>query len=49
MIEAHHLYMMMRGVQKQNSKLVTSYLLGAFKEPDLRSEFFSLVRWRGAQ
>ncbi len=44
MIEAHHLCMMMRGVQKQNSKLVTSSLLGVFREPEYRSEFYSLVR-----
>ncbi len=44
MIEAHHLCMMMRGVQKQNSKFVTSSLLGVFREPEYRSEFYSLVR-----
>ncbi len=49
MIEAHYLCMMMRGVQKQNSKLVTSSLLCAFREPDFRSKFFSLVHERGAQ
>lgn len=49
MIKAHHLCMMMRGVQKQNSKLVTSSLLGAFREPDFRSEFFSLVHGGGPQ
>ena len=49
MIEAHHLCMMMRGVQKQNSNLVTSSLLGSFREPDFRSEFYSLVRREGAQ
>jgi GTP cyclohydrolase I len=47
MIEAHHLCMMMRGVQKQNSKLVTSSLLGVFREPEFRSEFYSLVRREG--
>ncbi len=44
MIEARHLCMMMRGVQKQNSMLVTSYLLGPFREsPRTRQEFLSLV------
>ncbi|HUJ76867.1 MAG TPA: GTP cyclohydrolase I, partial [bacterium] len=48
MIEAHHLCMMMRGVQKQNSKFVTSSLLGAFREPEYRSQFYSLVRREAA-
>jgi GTP cyclohydrolase IA len=44
MIEAHHLCMMMRGVEKQNSKLVTSSLLGVFHDvPETRHEFLSLV------
>jgi GTP cyclohydrolase IA len=49
MIQAHHLCMMMRGVQKQNSKLVASSLLDAFREPDLRSQLFSVVRGGGTQ
>ncbi len=44
MIEAHHLCMMMRGVQKQNSMLVTSSLLGVFHDvPETRHEFLSLA------
>ena len=44
-IEAQHLCMMMRGVQKQNSVMKTSCLLGTFREsPSTRSEFLSLIR-----
>ena len=44
MIEAHHLCMMMRGVEKQNSMLVTSALLGSFREnASTRLEFLTLV------
>ncbi|HKK21974.1 MAG TPA: GTP cyclohydrolase I FolE [candidate division Zixibacteria bacterium] len=44
-IEAQHLCMMMRGVQKQNSVMTTSYVLGEFHEdPSTRNEFFSLIR-----
>lgn len=43
-IEARHLCMMMRGVQKQNSMFITSSLLGVFREnPATRHEFLSLV------
>jgi len=43
-IEAQHLCMMMRGVEKQNSVMTTSCLLGAFRdEPSARAEFLSLV------
>lgn len=44
-IEAQHLCMMMRGVQKQGSSTVTSAMLGVFKsQQQTRSEFLSLVR-----
>jgi GTP cyclohydrolase I len=44
MIEARHLCMMMRGVEKQNSMMVTSSLLGSFRSsPSTRSEFLSLI------
>lgn len=43
-IEAKHLCMMMRGVEKQNSSMITSYMLGAFRrEISTRSEFLSLI------
>ncbi len=43
-IEAEHLCMMMRGVQKQHSQTVTSCLLGSFKENhQTRDEFLKLV------
>jgi GTP cyclohydrolase I len=42
-IEAYHLCMMMRGVQKQNSKTITSAMRGAFLEdPATRDEFLRL-------
>ena len=44
-IEAKHLCMMMRGVEKQNSLMKTSCLLGAFrKEDSTRKEFLSLIQ-----
>ena len=44
-LEAQHLCMMMRGVEKQHSMTVTSAMLGAFKtQPQTRNEFLSLVR-----
>jgi len=43
-IEAYHLCMMMRGVEKQNSKTITSALRGAFREdPKTRDEFLRLA------
>jgi len=43
-IEAYHLCMMMRGVEKQNSKTVTSALRGAFRDDaKTRDEFLRLV------
>ncbi|HSB78143.1 MAG TPA: GTP cyclohydrolase I FolE [Candidatus Methylomirabilis sp.] len=45
LLEASHFCMMMRGVEKQNSKTVTSALLGEFREsPALRNEFLAAVR-----
>jgi GTP cyclohydrolase I len=45
-IEARHLCMMMRGVEKQHSSAVTSAMLGSFRQPTTRNEFLSLVRKR---
>jgi GTP cyclohydrolase I len=46
-IEARHLCMMMRGVEKQHSSTVTSAMLGAFRqEQETREEFLSLIRAR---
>jgi GTP cyclohydrolase I len=43
-IEAQHLCMMMRGVEKQNSVMKTSCLLGAFRKEDAtRKEFLTLI------
>ena len=47
-VEARHLCMVMRGVEKQNSQTVTSAMLGAFREnKHTRDEFLSLVSNRG--
>lgn len=44
-IEAKHLCMMMRGVQKQNSEMVTSSMLGLFRSrSETRMEFLSLIK-----
>jgi len=46
-IEARHLCMVMRGVEKQNSQAVTSAMLGAFRDnKQTRDEFLSLVGGR---
>ena len=43
-IEAQHLCMMMRGVEKQNSNMVTSAMLGSFrKDASTRNEFLKLI------
>jgi GTP cyclohydrolase I len=47
-IEARHLCMMMRGIEKQNSSTVTSAMLGCFRQKETRAEFLSLVRPLGA-
>ena len=44
-IEAQHLCMMMRGVEKQNSLMTTSMMLGSFRDHErTRTEFLQLVR-----
>ena len=45
-IEASHMCMMMRGVQKQNSTTTTSGFRGAFKDTDTRNEFLKLISSR---
>jgi GTP cyclohydrolase IA len=48
-VEARHLCMMMRGVEKQHSAAVTSSMLGAFREEqETREEFLSLIRARAS-
>jgi GTP cyclohydrolase I len=42
-IEAKHLCMMMRGVQKQNSVTTTSAFFGQFEKNETRSEFLKLI------
>jgi GTP cyclohydrolase I len=46
-IEARHLCMMMRGIEKQHSSTVTSAMLGCFRQKETRLEFLSLVRQQG--
>src|SRR5690606_13886249 len=44
-IEAQHMCMMMRGVEKQNSSMVSSVMLGAFRDnAATRAEFLGLIR-----
>jgi len=44
-VEARHLCVMMRGVEKQHSSAVTSHMLGSFRNSDkTREEFLSLIR-----
>jgi GTP cyclohydrolase IA len=43
-VEARHLCMMMRGIEKQHSSTVTSAMVGCFRQKETRSEFLSLVR-----
>lgn len=46
-IEAKHLCMVMRGVEKQNSVAVTSHMMGVFRDCEVtRSEFLRLIRER---
>ena len=47
-IEAIHMCMLMRGVEKQNSKAVTAHMLGVFHDcPMTRGEFLELIKSRG--
>ena len=44
-VRAKHLCMMMRGVEKQNSEMTTSAVLGSFRSDEkVRQEFLSLIR-----
>jgi GTP cyclohydrolase IA len=44
-MEAIHLCMLMRGVEKQNSKAITSAMLGSFRDnPETRAEFMDLIK-----
>ncbi|HZP25033.1 MAG TPA: GTP cyclohydrolase I FolE [Terriglobales bacterium] len=47
-VEARHLCMMMRGVEKQHSATVTSSMLGAFRAQQTRQEFLSLIHAKSA-
>ncbi len=47
-IEARHLCMMMRGIEKQHSSTVTSAMVGCFRQKETRAEFLSLVRQPGS-
>jgi len=46
-VEARHLCMMMRGIEKQHSSTVTSAMLGSFHQEETRTEFLALVRQPG--
>lgn len=43
-MQGHHLCMMMRGVEKQGAETMTSSLLGDFRNPSTRAEFFNLIK-----
>lgn len=43
-LEAKHFCMVCRGVHKQNSTMITSSLQGVFREPEVRSEFMSMIK-----
>ncbi len=46
-VEARHLCMVMRGVEKQNSSVITSHMLGKFRDdPRTRGEFMTLIATR---
>jgi len=44
MIEAKHGCMSCRGVQKQNSSMITTALRGAYERPEVRAEFFNSIK-----
>ena len=46
-VEARHLCMMMRGIEKQHSSTVTSAMVGCFRQKETRLEFLTLVRQPG--
>lgn len=46
-VEAQHMCMQMRGVEKQNSVTTTSDFTGAFNQAKTRAEFMDLIRHRG--
>jgi GTP cyclohydrolase I len=49
-VEAEHLCMRMRGIEKQNSVVVTSCMLGTFRDrQETREEFTTLIRSRGGR
>lgn len=44
-VESQHMCMMMRGVQKQNSSMYSSVMLGSFRDsPATRNEFLALIK-----
>jgi GTP cyclohydrolase I len=43
-VEAQHMCMIMRGVEKQNSRALTSAMLGSFRRQETRMEFLDLIR-----
>ncbi len=45
-VEARHLCMMMRGVEKQHSSTITSSMLGVFRKKETRDEFLALIHAR---
>ena len=47
-MEARHMCMMMRGIEKQHSSTTTSAMVGCFREKETRAEFLSLVRQTGS-
>lgn len=46
-IEAHHMCMQMRGVEKDNAITTTYDYSGSFTSPELREEFFNLIKNKG--